>query len=242
MSSTCNSKGFLKNLDWLESVLEDDSQNGDTKPESNSSSKMCIHGNYKTSCINCNGSKLCKAHFKSRCEEPGNEKYDGYCSFCFSHLFPADPRVQNIRKKTKETKWVNEILTRIPLVGWVWNKPIYVDFTGGCCPSKRKIDLRILIEHPVKGLFWLCIEIDENQHKYYPVDDEENRYNELFTDFSGRYVFLRINPDPFKQKGERVDPPFEKRFKVVHDAIINTINSGPTSTNLVDVQHFFYDT
>jgi len=138
--------------------------------------------------------------------------------------------------------WVNEILTQLPLPGWVWDKPIYVDFSGGCCVSKRRIDLRLLVEHPIKGLFWLCIEIDENQHKYYASDYEEERYNDLFVDFSGRYVFLRVNPDSFKIQGHKVDPSFEERFSTVKRAIKIVIENGPLRDNLVEVHHVFYDT
>ena len=44
--------------------------------------------------------------------------------------------------------------------GFKNDKPFYVDLEGGCCASKRRIDLRKLI-----GNTMLCIEVDENQHK-----------------------------------------------------------------------------
>ena len=126
----------------------------------------------------------------------------------------------------------------------MWDKPIYVDFDGGCCATKRRIDLRLLVEHPTKGLFWLCIEIDENQHqhKYYADEYEESRYNDLFLDFSGRYLFLRVNPDGFSDHGCRQDPPFENRFTTVRDAILQAVDEGPITNDLVEVRHFFYDT
>jgi len=145
-------------------------------------------------------------------------------------------------KKSKEIKWVNEILTNIAFQGWVWDKPIYVNFDGGCCATKRRIDLRLLVEHPTKCLFWLCIEIDENQHKTYAVGYEEARYNDLFLDFSGRYLFLRVNPDAFSDHGCRQDPPFEERFEIVRGAILQAIDEGRTTSDLVEVNHFFYDT
>jgi hypothetical protein len=164
-----------------------------------------------------------------------------YCTHCFGNLFKDDPRTSQIRTKTKETKWVNEILSHLPGLNWVWDKPIYVDFVGGCCSTKRRIDLRLLVEHPQKGLFWLCIEIDENQHKPYAAGYEEGRYNDLFTDFSGRYVFLRVNPDAFRQNGKRVNPPFEERVQEVMGRIRYYLDEGPTSEDLVQVDHFYYD-
>ena len=44
----------------------------------------------------------------------------------------------------------------------------------------------------------LCLEVDENQHRYYIKSDENNnRYNELFMDFSGKYILTKYNPDKY---------------------------------------------
>ena len=43
----------------------------------------------------------------------------------------------------------------------------------------------------------LCLEVDENQHKYYIKSDENNRYDDLFMDFSGKYIFIRQNQDKY---------------------------------------------
>jgi hypothetical protein len=156
-------------------------------------------------------------------------------------MFPHDPRTRGIRTKSKEVAWVSAILQECPGSNWVWDKPIYVDFSGGCCSTKRRIDLRSLVEHKEKGLFWLCIEIDENQHKSRAATYEDTRYNDLFVDFSGRYIFLRVNPDPFRYRGCRSNPPFDQRFQIIKDKIVDLINGGPESTDLVEVHHFFYD-
>ena len=58
------------------------------------------------------------------------------------------------------------------------HRPFYVDLEGGCCETKRRIDLRKLI-----GSTMLCIEVDENQHTYYIKEKEIERYNDLFVDF-----------------------------------------------------------
>ena len=46
----------------------------------------------------------------------------------------------------------------------------------------------------------LCIEIDENQHKKYIKCDENIRYDNLFMDFNGKYIFIRYNLDKFIYK------------------------------------------
>ena len=44
----------------------------------------------------------------------------------------------------------------------------------------------------------LCI--DEHQHKHYIKYDENLRYDNLFMDFSGKYIFIKYNPDKFIDK------------------------------------------
>jgi hypothetical protein len=86
---------------------------------------------------------------------------------------------------------------------WTWDKPLYVDFHGGCCATKRRIDLWTVVDGTL-----VAIEIDERQHKDRAPGYEDARYNDLFMDFSGRYVFLRINPDGYRRKGKKLNPPF----------------------------------
>lgn len=61
----------------------------------------------------------------------------------------------------------------------------------------------------------LCIEIDETQHKYYNKQDENDRYDNLFMDFSGKYIFIRYNPDKYKLNGINKNPKFETRMQVL---------------------------
>ena len=68
------------------------------------------------------------------------------------NLFP-DPRALTVRKKSKELEVVSHIANKYE--GFVHDKPFYVDLQGGCCATKRRIDLRKLINDTM-----LCIEID----------------------------------------------------------------------------------
>lgn len=76
---------------------------------------------------------------------------------------------------------------------FVRDKPLYVDLESGCCSPKRRIDLRKLIMNTM-----ICIDIDEEQHKRYLKQDEEHSYDDFFVVFSGKYIFIRYNPDPYK--------------------------------------------
>ena len=198
-----------------------------------------------TCCVQCNKegmgniiSKKCRANERGfMCPTWANPYYDGYCTHCFAHLFPNHPKTANIRKNYKELKVVHHISSRYE--GFLHDKPLYVNLNGGCCPSRRRIDLRKLI-----GNTLLCIEIDERQHRGYCQIDEENRYNDLFVDFSGKYIFIRYNPDKFKDdKGKRRNPEFETRMEVLEKEMKKHMLRIDREENkdLLEIHHLFFD-
>jgi hypothetical protein len=170
------------------------------------------------------------------CDIIENKKYDNYCTHCFANLFPNDPRTPLIQKNSKEIKVVSFITNKRE--GWYHDKPLYVDLEGGCCVSKRRIDLRKLVNGTL-----LCIEIDENQHKYYDKQDQEDRYNNLFTDFSGKYIFIRYNPDKYKCGNQRRNPNFVTRMERLEEEIekqkLRIVNDK--NKDLVEIIKLFYD-
>ena len=115
-----------------------------------------------------------------------NRKYNNHCAFCFVNLFPNDPKSIKA-KSSKELEVVIHIFNKYP--NFIYNKPFHVDLEGGCCETKRRIDLSMLINNTM-----LCIEIDGNQHKKYIRYDENIRYDNLFMDFGGKYIFIKYNP------------------------------------------------
>lgn len=166
-----------------------------------------------------------------------SKKYDGYCQFCFANMYPNDERSLFITRKSKELKVVTYLLNFFK--EFIYDTPFYVDLEGGCCATKRRIDLRKLINNTM-----LCIEIDENQHKYYIKQNDIDRYNDLFIDFSGKYIFIRYNPDRYKNKNNKYqDLDFDKRMKI----LINIINliimriDNDMNDELIEIYNIFYD-
>jgi hypothetical protein len=157
----------------------------------------------------------CKGQ-KGNCTVQGNKKYDGYCTFCFQHEFPNDPRVKNINKKTKEIK-VKTFLEEEYKDMFIHDKPLW---TGNCdCSHRRRVDFRVLINETI-----LAIEVDENMHRDYDEDDENIRYNDLYMIHSGKWIFIRFNPDKYKnEKGETKDPRLNTRLKRLKEEIDNQI-------------------
>lgn len=192
-------------------------------------------------CINCKKDDMiivssikCKAE---NCETIGNKNYKGYCTNCFQHLFPNDPLTFQIRSKTKEIAIRDFINSRFE--GFHHDKSIWYNETVCDCTSKRRIDHRKLINDTL-----LCIETDENQHKSYSKTDEEARYNDIFMAFGGKFIFIRFNPDKYKDKnGKSCNPMLVNRLPILEDEInkqIKRIETGE-NTELLEVIEIYYD-
>ena len=181
--------------------------------------------------------KKCRSNdtHNNNCPIIGNKKYNGYCTHCFALLFPNHPKTTQIRSKSKELKVVNFISTNYE--GFLHDKPLYTDLEGGCCASKRRIDLRKLI-----GDTMLCIEVDENEHKYYFKLNEEARYDDLYMDFSGKYILVRYNPDSYHVGNIKCNPQFSTRMIELKNTIdhhIKRIENGK-NTELLEIHHLYY--
>ena len=211
--------------------------------------RTCIKCDEKQATFNLFGLKprycnTCKTedmiNVSDKCKNPdclncGNIKYRYYCTHCFSNLFPNDPLTLQIRTKSKEN-YVRDFLNE-HFEGFIHDKPLW---TGHCdCSQRRRIDHRSLI-----GNTLLCIETDENQHKYYDKLDEEIRYDDLYMLHSGKFIFIRFNPDKYINKnGTTVNPYMKKRMDDLYDEInihIKRIHNDE-NTELLELHYLFYD-
>jgi hypothetical protein len=154
----------------------------------------------------------------------GNPKYKGYCSSCYQHLFPNDPLTFQIRSKTKEIAVRDFINANFE--GFQHDTPLW---TGNCdCTHRRRIDHRKLI-----GNTLLCIETDENQHKNYDEKDEEIRYDDLFMLHGGKFIYIRFNPDKFKNKdGKSLNPMLYTRLPILKQEIEKQIERIKNEENI----------
>jgi hypothetical protein len=177
--------------------------------------------------------KLCKA---DNCQTIGNKNYKGYCTNCFQHLFPNDPLTFQIRSKTKEIAVRDFINSRFE--GFQHDKPLWYNESSCDCTTKRRIDHRKLINDTL-----LCIETDENQHKYYSKEDEIARYNDLFIAFGGKFIFIRFNPDKYVEDGKSRNPMLVNRLPVLESEINKQIKRIEMSENteLLEVIELYYD-
>jgi hypothetical protein len=140
--------------------------------------------------------KMCKSDW---CYTRVTDKYDGYCLYCFIHLFPEKTVARNY--KTKERTVVEFVLKEFPQYPWINDKQIQ----GGC--SRRRPDL--LMDF---GYQLIIIEIDENQHtgeNYGDCSCENKRMMLLSQDVGYRpIIFIRFNPDDYLDKGKNITSCF----------------------------------
>jgi hypothetical protein len=113
-------------------------------------------------------------------------------------------------------------------------------YTGQCnCTHRRRIDHRKLINGTI-----LAIETDENQHKSYDKMDEEMRYDDLYMIHSGKWVYIRFNPDKYKnEKGVSKNPTIASRLTKLKKEIEFQIGRIKNNKNieLVERVYMYYD-
>lgn len=186
-----------------------------TKSPQGNSDKCVVHGGGKR-CPNC------ITWPDSRC---GKNAYDGYCATCFKQLFPNDERIK-VYTHTKEMRVRNRINTEFD--GFIHDRPLY---TGECdCTHRRRIDHRKLI-----GGTLLCVETDEFAHRGYDQNDEIYRYNDLYMIHSGKWIFIRFNPDG---RGVEMEDKLEILIETMYEQIQRI--EDDENTELVEIIKLFY--
>jgi len=155
--------------------------------------KRCVEPDCKSSaigktdkCVTHGGGKRCPNCIDWIDSRSGNSAYDGYCVTCFKEMFPKDERSKVVHRRTKEIMVRNIINKNFD--GFIHDRPLY---TGNCnCTHRRRIDHRKLIGNTI-----LAIETDEFGHRGYDKIDEEIRYDDVYMIHSGKWIFIRFNPD-----------------------------------------------
>lgn len=184
----------------------------------------------------CKGTfELQKMGLKCPYEQHGKKKYDYYCTACFEQNFPDDERTYHIRDKTEEIAvrdFLNKIYIKYP---FTHNKALWT----GHCTCRRRIDFHKLI-----GNTMLCIEVDEDQHKYRDKEDEILRYDDLMMIHGGKFVFIRYNPHLFiDSEGKRKNPSKQTRLqelkKVIDDQTLSIYKEH--NIELLEIVSLFYD-
>lgn len=158
----------------------------------------------------------------------GRKEFDGYCATCFKRVFPNDERSKIIYQHTKEIRVRNMINKYFN--GFVHDSPLY---THNCdCTHRRRIDHRKLINETI-----LAIETDEFAHRNYDEHDEEIRYDDLYMIHSGKWIFIRFNPDNNRDKTDFEDKLTE--LKETMEEQILRIENGENN-ELLEIIKLYY--
>lgn len=175
-----------------------------------------------------------------------NDRYKGYCLYCFMHIFPLEKVSRNYR--TKEKAVSDFIETAFPQHKFVINRKIY----GGI--SKNRPDA--LLD---KDTHILIIEIDENQHENYDCNCEMNRIGQILEDLKYKTtVFIRFNPDKYYDINNNLIPSpwiankqgilnipnenkneWQNRLNILKDTIDYWNNN--ITDNIIEIVQLFYD-
>ena len=226
----------------IESGCKKSAQSPSDKCVEHGGGKRCVESGCKKSAVG--ASDKCKAHgggkrcphcidwIDSRC---GDSNYDGYCATCFKRLFPDDPHSTRVYSHSKEIQVRNAITeysTMNPLfAGFVHDRPLY---TGNCdCTHRRRVDHRKLIGNTI-----LAVETDEFAHRGYDEKDEEIRYDDLYMIHSGKWIYIRFNPDNTHTQYADI----EDRITVLLETMeqqIHRIEEGD-NTDLVEIIKLYY--
>jgi ribosomal protein S27E len=177
-----------------------------------------------------------------------NKQYEGYCAYCFRHMFPDKQMARNY--KTKESAVVQYILQHFSHIDIVTDKIIQ----GGC--SKRRPDIFIDLGYQI-----LIIEIDENQHTDYDCSCENKRMMELSQDVGHRpIIFIRFNPDDYKTQSGNVtscwgvnkqglcnikkckQKEWSHRLESLKENINYWMQPDNVTHKVLEVVHLYYDT
>ena len=115
--------------------------------------------------------------------------------------------------------------------GFVHDRPLY---TGNCdCTHRRRVDHRKLIGNTI-----LAVETDEFAHRGYDEKDEEIRYDDLYMIHSGKWIYIRFNPDNTHTQYADI----EDRITVLLETMeqqIHRIEEGD-NTDLVEIIKLYY--
>jgi hypothetical protein len=190
-------------------------------------------------------SRKCKSEWCSTIIS--NKQYEGYCAFCFMHLFPDKPMARNY--KTKEIAVVQFVKEQFPDIEITTDKRIQ----GGC--SRRRPDIFIDLGYQI-----IIVEIDENQHTDYNCSCENKRIMELSQDVGHRpIIFIRFNPDDYEKNSGTItscwgnnkqgiccvkkskQKEWNYRLQVLQETIAYWLQQNNKTNRYIQVVQLYYD-
>lgn len=180
-------------------------------------------------CKGIDESKICPFGLASSAE------LKNHCSRCYQQKFPEDAAKRKMLFRSKEILVKNFVSSNYE--GFIHDRAIY---TPHCdCTLRRRIDLRKTVGNTV-----LAIEVDEFQHDRYSDEQKDARINDLYMAFSGKFIYIRFNPDFYKDNaGKRRKTVLKSRLPRLKQEIDKQIERIKNEENkeLVEEIYLFHD-
>ena len=149
-------------------------------------------------CIGVDETKICPFNLS------GKHQHKNRCSRCFQQKFPIEAAKRKMAYRSKEMQV--KVFLANTFSDFIHDKPLWTDHCD--CTLRRRIDFRKTI-----GNTMLALECDEFQHKTYEETDQLVRINDLYMGFSGKFIYIRFNPDSYKNhNGTKKNPKLKDRF------------------------------
>jgi hypothetical protein len=152
------------------------------------------------------------APYNSPCPIKRNHKYDNFCTHCFGHLFPNDPRTALIRKTVNERERRIQTLLSNNNIAFDWQP--YVSF--GCLDLAKQYAKTEFTLY--SDCCTLVLEVDQHQHQesaYTVLCDMKRmvdvRAAMLAAGNAQPLLWVRYNPDTFYRTSQKVTLSQERR-------------------------------
>ncbi len=84
-----------------------------------------------------------------------------------------------------------------------------------------------MVHRKLLGNTILAVETDEFGHRGYDQNDEEIRYDDVYMIHSGKWIFIRFNPDNNISKTD-IDDKLDKLIEIMEDCISRIENNENT--------------
>ena len=220
-------------------------------------SAFCEHNKFKWSCRECGGSSICEHNkFRQTCRKCGgngiceHDKFKYACAECqdfacdlcagakFSDRKALEKHVAAVhseRGQQRRKKKEEHLARFLDTTGFRYKREQVIRFCGEGNQKFARLDFIIYREYGV-----CIVELDENQHKHYPIECEAARMMDIFAEQVkvgrlDKIKLIRMNPDAYAENGRAAKTPLKQRYEALREAILQE----PAAH--FSIKYLFYD-
>ena len=183
---------------------------------------ICEHKRKRMYCFECKGSRLCSSCYMSSVHVTGD-----LCRAC-QPMALKNARVKESSVAGHLKEWSEQL--KIPIYAF-WNKQVKGSNTTVCGAMRPDFTWE-LATHIV------VLEVDEDQHSFYPAKCEFQRMCNLSGSFGMPMVMIWYNPDAFKISEETKRTNKTTRLPLLLERLQHALTTPPSV--LITVEYLYY--